>query len=65
MNISKDEPKINDYRHVGMYNDDWRAWHNAQNHPAEKLCGECGATGNEMLSMYRACAACNGTGIKP
>ena len=28
------------------------------------LCERCGGTGNELLSMYRRCADCRGTGIK-
>lgn len=28
-----------------------------------KLCKRCGGTGNELLSMYRKCAACEGTGV--
>lgn len=26
-------------------------------------CRECGGTGNELLGMYRRCAACGGTGV--
>jgi RecJ-like exonuclease len=28
-----------------------------------KLCGRCGGTGNELMSMYKMCQACKGTGI--
>lgn len=65
MDIPKEEPQWKDYSHMGIFNDDWRAWYNAQHHPVEKLCKECGATGNEMYSMYRACAACGGKGVLP
>ncbi len=26
------------------------------------LCGRCNGTGNELMSMYKKCQACNGTG---
>lgn len=28
-----------------------------------KLCERCGGTGNELMSMYKQCQACNGDGI--
>jgi DnaJ-class molecular chaperone len=28
------------------------------------LCPRCSGTGNELVSMYRKCHACNGTGEK-
>ena len=27
------------------------------------LCEPCGGTGNELFSMYRKCASCDGTGV--
>lgn len=28
------------------------------------LCDHCEGTGNELLSMYRKCPKCNGTGVQ-
>jgi len=28
------------------------------------LCSRCGGTGNELMSMWRRCEACGGSGIK-
>lgn len=29
------------------------------------LCEHCDGTGNELLSMYRSCPICKGTGVAP
>jgi len=39
-------------------------WQKIQNEEAgHALCDRCGGTGNELLSMYRKCPDCGGTGI--
>lgn len=31
--------------------------------PGKKICKRCEGTGNQLLSMYQKCEACNGTGV--
>jgi hypothetical protein len=45
-----------------MRGDKWKRIKNLEgNH---KLCKKCSGTGNELLSMYKACTDCNGSGVQ-
>ena len=58
------EPRQEDYDHLGMFQDDWRAWDNEAKHGKDALCGHCLGCGNELLTMFRKCPECNGTGLR-
>jgi len=59
------EPKKENYDHIGVFNDEYRAWHNRREYGDNRICLKCDGTGNQLFFMFQACTDCNGKGIKP
>jgi len=48
---------------VGVANDEYRRYKNFIEEGEAALCSRCSGTGNELLSMYKKCVICNGSGL--